>query len=87
MAKSRKIWFFVSHLEEVDRPSPELLFEIQLLNSRGEAIAFGYVGGHTEYLEIQGQAIPLPVIEAAIKQPLGNGDYVGEDGNSVHPYL
>lgn len=79
-------WFFVSHLEERDRTSFEMRYEVQLLNSKGQAVACGYLDDHTASLEIQGRSIPQPVIEAARRQPIGNGDYVDETGNSVSPF-
>lgn len=82
---SRKKWFFVSHLEERDRPSIGMRYEVQLLNAVGQAVACGYVDEDTDSLEIQGRSIPLLVIEAARKQPIGKGDYIDEGGNPVSP--
>ena len=61
-------------------------YEIQLLNPDGQAVACGYVDDRIKSLEIQGRSIPLPVIEAARKQPIGKGDYVEGVGISVSPF-
>jgi hypothetical protein len=58
-------------------------FEIQMLNSTGQALGSGYVDDKTANLQIHGRGIPLPVIEAARRQPTGKGDYVDESGKSV----
>ncbi len=79
-------WFFVSNLEERNRPSTGMRYEIQVLNSAGQAVGCGYVDDQSNTLEIDGQAIPRAVIEAAREQPVGKGDYVDELGNSVPLY-
>ena len=84
--RNRKKRYFVSHLEERDRPSTRMRYEIQLLNAEGQALACGYADENTKTLLIQEQDIPLPVIEAAQRQPIGKGDYVDEAGNSLPPF-
>jgi hypothetical protein len=79
-------WFFVVHLRERERPAPSSVFEIQVLDEDGKAIAIGYVGAEAASLEIDGQDIPAAVIEAAKRQPLGLGDYIDESGKSVRPF-
>jgi len=82
----RRKWFFVSNLEKSNRPSTGMRYEIQVLNDAGEAVGCGYVDDQSDTLEIDGQAIPRAVIEAAREQHVGKGDYVDELGNSVPPY-
>jgi hypothetical protein len=84
--RNGKEWFFVSHLQERDRPSTGMTYEIQLLNAQGQAVARGYADDLADNLQIQGRSIPLAVIEAARKQPIGKGDYVDEAGSSVSPF-
>jgi hypothetical protein len=79
-------WFFVTHLEESDRPSIDMRYEIQLLNAEGQAVACGYLDDHADTLEIQGRSIPLAVVEAARRQVIGKGDHVDQAGNSVSPF-
>ncbi len=86
MATARRKWFFVSHLEENDCPSHGMRYEVQLLNSDGQALACGYLHDSATRLELSGQSIPLPVIEAARKQLIGKGEYVDEAGSSVSPF-
>src|SRR5262249_28602484 len=78
--------FFVLHLKESRRPEADLPFQIQILNHAGQGIAFGYADEKTTSLEINGERIPLAVIEAARRQKVGNGDYVDESGASIPPF-
>lgn len=84
--ESRRKWYFVSHLEDRDRPSIEMRYEVQLLNGDGQAVACGFVGDYIDKLDVQGECIPFPVIAAARRLPTGNGDYVDEAGNPVSPF-
>jgi hypothetical protein len=79
-------WFFVLHLGERERPSANLRYEIQLLNTNGQAIACGYVDDQADRLQLEELLIPLPVIQAARRQPSGNGDYVDESGRSISAF-
>ncbi|QDT52384.1 hypothetical protein Pan44_03940 [Caulifigura coniformis] len=85
MATDRKV-YFILHLEERDRYSSGMRYEIQLLDTYGQTIARGCVDDQANSLELQGCSIPQPVIEAARKQAIGNGDYVDEAGYSVSPF-
>lgn len=78
--------FFVLHLEERDRPSPQYRYEVQLLGADGRAVGWQYVDDASTALEIGGTRIPLPVIEAARRQLIGRGDFVNEEGNPVPPF-
>jgi hypothetical protein len=84
--KKNMLRYFVSHLDPSDRPSAEKPFEIQLLDAEGRAAATGYFGIGETTLVIQGQLIPMPVLQAARRQRLGQGDYVNEAGVSVPPF-
>jgi hypothetical protein len=78
--------YFVIHLEEMDRPIPGKEFEIQVLDSEGRAACCGYVGKGQLDLVVAGKVIPRPVIEAAHRQTIGQGEYVDQAGNSVSPF-
>lgn len=58
-------------------------FEIQVLDSRGRGRLLGYAGYTEETLEVGGHSIPKAVLEAARRQPKGQGDYVDSEGNSI----
>lgn len=81
-----KKWYFVSHLNKSDQLQRGMPFEIQVLNSVGQAVACGYVDENTAVFEIQGQLIPIEVINAARQQNVGNGDYVDENGKTLPPF-
>ena len=82
--------FFVMHLSEQDLTRKQLTsdkgYQIQLLDSQGRAIAVGYVGPDDESLEIADFQVPKSVIEAAHRQPVGQGDYVNERGMTIQPF-
>ena len=83
--------FFVMHLSERDlsergRPTRGGQFEIQLLDAKGRAKATGYIGSEETMLEVEGNSVPIAVIEAARRQPVGQGDYVDEQGHSIQPF-
>lgn len=83
--------YFVIHLTErdlIDRGqlSSDKPFEIQVLDTEGRAVVSGYVGREETRFEVAGRPIPKAVIESARNQPLGQGDYVDEHGNSVQPF-
>jgi hypothetical protein len=78
--------YFVVHLSERDRPAAREVFEIQLLDLEGRATACGYIGSGDTDLAIEGRLIPAAVLQAARRQPLGQGDYVDDDGNSIPPF-
>ena len=86
-AKKRGRWFFVLHLSDRHRrPDPAVRYEIQLLNRRGESIAEAYLTDSASEAFVSGVAVPSAVIAAARRQPLGQGDYIDEEGNSVKPF-
>ena len=79
--------YFVLHLEVgEERPSPELAYEIQILDSRGRARKCGHVGASETKLDLDGDEVPLAVIEAARRQLYGKGDYVNAIGESIPPF-
>lgn len=82
--------FFVMHLNEHDLPRKQLtsgkVYQIQLLDSQGRAKAVGYVGPDDDSLEIADFEVPKSVIEAARRQPVGQGDYVNERGMTIQPF-
>ena len=60
-------------------------FAIQILDASGRARSVGYVGSTESELVVDSHTVPLQVIGAARRQPKGQGDYVNENGDSVHP--
>jgi len=78
--------YFVSHLEPHDRPEPDRLYQIQILDSSGRAEAWGYVGESETELVVESHVVPAPVLTAARRQVLGKGDYVDDDGNPIRPF-
>jgi hypothetical protein len=85
--KKTKQRYFVLHLEDRDfKPSPNVKYEIQILDSKGRAKVSGYVVENQNELEVDGKIIPMAVIEAAKRQPKGKGDYVNEFGESIPPW-
>lgn len=80
--------YFVLHLKDLDRPGTDsrLSFQIQLLDDLGRSVEEGYVGLEETELRIAGRAIPRAVLDAARRQPLGQGDYVNANGESVPPF-
>ena len=79
--------YFVLHLDDRDfKPSPNVKYEIQILDSKGRAKVSGYVDENQNELEVDGKIIPRAVIEAAQRQQKGKGDYVNEFGESITPW-
>lgn len=78
--------FFVVHLAENDRPSPEKVLEIQILDSAGRTESTIYAGIGQTALEVAGQCVPRAVIQAARRQSVGQGDYVNAEGKSIAPF-
>ncbi len=83
--------YFVMHLSERalgerDRAPSDGPFEIQLLDAQGRTKVCGYAGRDETTLEVEGNTVPLAVIEAARQQPVGQGDYVDEHGRSIQPF-
>ena len=79
--------YFVLHLNDRDRPGADsqLSFQIQLLDDLGRSVEEGYVGLEETELRIADRAVPRAVLDAARRQPLGQGDYVDANGESVSP--
>ena len=82
----KKEWYFVSKLQPNERHESGERFEVQVLDSHGEAMSVGYIDEDTSELVINGRKIPSPVIEAAKRSVEGQGDYIGSDGNSLPPF-
>ena len=80
--------YFVFHLNEKDdpKPRPGAEFEIQILDSKGRAKLLGYIGKTETELDVEGHRVPRSVLEAARRQPIGEGDYVDETGQSIPPF-
>ena len=79
--------YFVHHLSERSyRPSLDVKYAVQILDSRGRAKIVGYIGDDEESFEVDGYEIPPVVLEAARRQPYGKGDYVNERGESIPPF-
>jgi len=77
--------FYVLRLPEDQVDSTGKDIEIQLVDNLGVTIAFGLIARMDTHLELDGEAVPTPVIEAARELPIGKGDFVDSAGSSVHP--
>jgi hypothetical protein len=86
MVRAVRPKYFVMQLAD-DAPERSLgyQFEIQILDRKGRAQSVGYVGSSETELIVEGYVVPLAVIDAARRQPKGQGDYVNKEGKSVHP--
>lgn len=78
--------FFVLHLKKEDCKDPNKQFEIQVLDDDGRAISFTHISYEQTTLVIDGDLIPVPVIDAAKRQKEGEGNYVNEAGEQVTPF-
>lgn len=79
--------YFVVRLSAKDPERAEgFLVEIQILDSQGRGELVGYLREGQSQLEIEGQSVPRAVIEAAWRQPEGQGDYVDPAGNTTTPF-
>lgn len=87
--------FFVLRLGERDhRPRPEASYEIQMLDSEGRAKYSVYIDSGGQILTHEANVspsaptltVPRAVIEAVLRQPQGQGDYVDETGKSIPPF-
>lgn len=82
-----KTRIFILHLGDRDfKPSPQHEYEVQLLDSKGRAKQVGYLTTDQDKLEIEGMLVPFEVIQAAKKQPVGQGDYLDSKGISIDPF-
>ncbi len=88
--------YLVARLDELDyRPLPEAVFEIQILNSCGQAIRCAYLGsdsyavialvefpasGPPVRLDVADHCIPEAVIKAARSRSVGRGERVNDKG-------
>lgn len=78
--------FFVVHLHEKDRPSSAMRYEIQVLDGDGRAAHCVYADDSQVMIEVIGLTIPTQVVDAARRQPMGQGDYVDDSGKSIRPF-
>ena len=76
--------YFVLRLPD-DEAAPGARFEVQVLDASGRARAVTRFDDET-VVEIEGQTVSAPVLEAARRQGAGLGDYVDEAGRSVSPF-
>ena len=74
------------HLAEHQRPSPEKIFEIQLLDDCGRATSCVYFGESRNDSSAADRRIPSAVVDAARLHAIGKGDYVDGDGKTVRPF-
>ena len=78
--------FYVLHLRIGDpRRQGGYEYEIQVVDSSGLATEFGLLRDTERELTIDDKVVPLGVIEAARRQPLGKGDFVDCYGAQVLP--
>ena len=82
----KRKWYFVRRIGESEPDRSRGEFEVQLLNSEGQAAGVGFLSADTTTLEINKQCIPLAVLEAAKMRQTNDGDYVDENGKSVPPF-
>jgi hypothetical protein len=86
MARTSRQLYFVMQLADADpQRSSGYEFGIQILDARGRAKSVGYLGSSEKELTVESHVIPQQVIEAAMRQQKGQGDYVNRNGESVHP--
>jgi hypothetical protein len=78
--------YFVLHLAESQRPAPDLAFQIQQLDKLGATIESVFISESQVEAEIAGVKVPRTVLDAARRQPMGQGDYVDECGRPVRPF-
>jgi hypothetical protein len=78
--------FFVRHLPEgwPDK-KPNQIYQIELVDRRGRATAWGFVDNFNNSLTIRDVEVPQAVIDAARRMPAGKGDFVNPEGNRVLP--
>jgi hypothetical protein len=62
---------------------PSKPFQVQILDSKGRAKYYDYFGADHLSLVIEGYNVPLPVLEAALRQEVGKGDFVDVNGQSI----
>lgn len=60
-------------------------FEIQILDHRGRSKREGYIGWDETELVVGDFIVPRSVLEAARRQPRGQGEYVNRAGESIYP--
>lgn len=78
--------FFIRHLPEDDpRREQGRVFQVQIVNRHGLAIAFAYLGADDEANLIEGHNVPLPVLAAVRKLNPGEGRFVDSSGVEVLP--
>lgn len=64
--------FFVRHMSELDyRPNDTATYEVQLLDAAGRSRAKGYFGVDDTQLTVNGEDVPLAVLNAARASPVG----------------
>jgi transposase len=76
--------YFVRRLPATEA-RPGARFEVQVLYKSGRSRAEARFDEES-IVEVEGVAIPEAVLEAARRQPPGQGDYVGRDGTSLPPF-
>ncbi|GEM_PF-1578836 len=81
-----KEWYFVRKLNSHEQPFSAARFEVQILDDDGRAIAIGYLMADTTELLIDDRSVPQPVLEAAKQRTVGQGEYVGSDGQVLPPF-
>ena len=95
-------YYFVRQLDaESYKPQPEAVYEIQILNSDGQAERCAYLDGESREIlcavdlvtppgptriEPRSLCIPMPVIEAARRRKVGFGERVNERGEILPPF-
>lgn len=78
--------YFVLHLaDEWPEKAGGAKYQIQILNESGQAISWGYVGDYETEIVVANHTVPTAVVEAARRQPVGKGDFVDCQGQSIAP--
>lgn len=78
--------YFLSHRIPGELPEACGPFEIQVLDEHSQAVAVGHVREPATDVVIDGHAIPLNVVAAAISLPIGFGEYANAEGAWVDPW-
>jgi hypothetical protein len=84
MTRPRK--YFVRHLPLEDpRRQAGHVCQVQLVDSAGRATAFAYISEGQQALELGGQSVPRPVLDAARALAAGSSHFVDGEGRIIAP--
>lgn len=79
--------YFVTHLGERHfRPDARARYAIQRLDEGGLGVEECFLDERGVPVAPSSFPLPTPVVEAALRQERGRGDYVDPDGRSIRPF-